>query len=114
MAGRSVRTLLTVATLAAFVVSLMPTATQTAWAVTDTAGEDETSAAALASEMAFGFDVDVPDTVLDKDGQGTGFTLVQESTTGQYLPANLDLDTTAPGTLAITTAKGIQYKTPTT
>ena len=52
--------------------------------------------------------------VVDKDGLGTGFTMIQPSTTGGYLPANLDLNTTAPGTLDITTTSGIQFKTPAT
>ena len=52
--------------------------------------------------------------VVDKDGLGTGFTMIQPSTTGGYLAANLDVNTTAPGTLDITTTNGIQFKTPAT
>jgi hypothetical protein len=49
----------------------------------------------------------------DAQGEGTGFTMVQPSTTGEYLPDLLDLDTAASA-LRITTTNGIQYKTPTT
>jgi hypothetical protein len=49
----------------------------------------------------------------DRDGQGTGFTMVQPSTTGAYLPELLNVDT-AGSRLVIRTTKGIQYKTPTT
>ncbi len=49
----------------------------------------------------------------DAQGEGTGFTMVQPSTTGEYLPDLLDLDTAASA-LRITTTNGIQFKTPTT
>ncbi len=52
--------------------------------------------------------------VVDKDGLGTGFTMIQPSTSGGYLPANLDLNTAAPGTLDITTTSGISSRPPTT
>jgi hypothetical protein len=44
----------------------------------------------------------------DKDGQGTGFTMVEPATNGTgYIPANLDLKTAAPGTLDIVTTTGL-------
>lgn len=57
------------------------------------------------------------DCVSDKDSQGVGFTFVQPSSNrladdSPYKPANLDLDVTA-GRLALTTTKGIQFKTAT-
>src|SRR5215212_612527 len=48
----------------------------------------------------------------DTNGDGTGFTMVQPSSNaGKYLPENLDVDTASPGTLKITTTKGIQFRT---
>ena len=49
--------------------------------------------------------------ILDGNGVGTGFTMVDPPTNGTgYLPANLAVDTAA-GTLKITTTKGIAFKT---
>ena len=46
----------------------------------------------------------------DKDGLGTGFSMVDPPTNGVgYIPANLDLNTNSPGTLAITTTAGLQH-----
>jgi hypothetical protein len=46
--------------------------------------------------------------IVDRDGEGTGFRLVQESTFGSYRPELLDVD---DGRLALTTTNGIQYLT---
>src|SRR5215217_4712465 len=55
------------------------------------------------------------DKTSDTNGDGTGFTMVQPSSNGgRYLPENLDVDTTSPGTLKITTTRGIQFRTATT
>jgi hypothetical protein len=46
----------------------------------------------------------------DKDGQGTGFTMFDPKSTGAaYIPANLDLDTSA-GTLDVTTTSGLAFQ----
>jgi Putative Ig domain len=51
--------------------------------------------------------------LVDKDNQGTGFTMVQPSSNGgAFKPELLDMDPTS-GRFTITTTKGIQYKTPT-
>jgi chitodextrinase len=51
--------------------------------------------------------------LLDKDNQGTGFTMVQPSSNGgAFKPELLDMDP-ATGRFTITTTKGIQYKTAT-
>ncbi len=49
--------------------------------------------------------------LLDGAGVGTGFTWVDQpkKSTG-YIPSNLAMDTTAPGTLNITTTAGIAYQ----
>jgi N-acetylneuraminic acid mutarotase len=51
-------------------------------------------------------------TVLDKNGAGTGFTMIDPPTNGTgYIPANLTLTPGSPGTLAIRATKGIAYTT---
>jgi beta-glucanase (GH16 family) len=47
----------------------------------------------------------------DANGTGTGFTMVQSSTSGTYKPSRLTVSTASPGTLAIATTAGLQYKT---
>jgi glucose/arabinose dehydrogenase len=50
--------------------------------------------------------------IVDKDGAGTGFTYVDDPTNGTgYIPANLDASTASPGTLKITTTKGLNFNT---
>jgi len=52
------------------------------------------------------FSFTLPDTVLDKDGQGTGFTSVEPNSSGDhYQPSNIDIDTAAK-TLTLTATKG--------
>ncbi|WP_218566277.1 malectin domain-containing carbohydrate-binding protein [Vallicoccus soli] len=65
-----------------------------------------------ASSLQLGFDAAVPGTVADKDGTGTGFTSVQRNkqdttgTTSSYQAPLLDVVTSAPGTLAVTSNGG--------
>lgn len=48
----------------------------------------------------------IPDTISDKDGEGTGFTSLQPNNNGsEYNPSLINLDTTA-GTLILTATKG--------
>ncbi|MBE9192445.1 PQQ-dependent sugar dehydrogenase [Gloeocapsopsis crepidinum LEGE 06123] len=52
------------------------------------------------------FSFAIPNTVVDKDGQGTGFTSVEPNSSGdQYQPSQIDLDTTAKK-LTLTATKG--------
>ena len=53
-----------------------------------------------------GFSVDAGG-IEDKNGYGTGFTLVQPASTGEYLPANLTVEA---GQLKIVTTDGIQFR----
>ena len=56
--------------------------------------------------LTLNFSSALPGTVLDKDGQGTGFTSVQPNTTGdQYDATRINLDPTA-GTLVLTGTQG--------
>jgi glucose/arabinose dehydrogenase len=50
--------------------------------------------------------------IADQSGAGTGFTMVDPPSHGTgYLPANLHLNTTAPGTLEVRTTKGLAFTT---
>ncbi|PPS41412.1 Ig-like domain-containing protein [Chroococcidiopsis sp. TS-821] len=52
------------------------------------------------------FSFALPNTIPDKDGQGTGFTSVKKNSSGdQYQPSDIDLDTAAK-TLTLTANKG--------
>ena len=56
--------------------------------------------------IALNFSSAIPNTVLDKDNQGTGFTSVQPNKNGnQYDPSRIDLDPLT-GTLELTATKG--------
>jgi len=56
--------------------------------------------------LTLNFSSALPGTVLDKDGQGTGFTYVQPNTTGnQYDATRINLEPTA-GTLVLTGTLG--------
>ncbi|GAA1844567.1 malectin domain-containing carbohydrate-binding protein [Microlunatus capsulatus] len=63
-----------------------------------------------AASLRLGFDTAVPGTLVDGDGQGTGFRSTQpnvnDGVTGSssYDPTRLDLDTAGPGTLAVTSS----------
>jgi hypothetical protein len=100
----------------AFLASLLPQGVPSVVAAPQPAADAPILAAAAPVEpVTLGFDAAVAGTIADKDGEGTGFTSVQPSSNGGgYLPANLDVNPTSPGTLDITTTSGIQFKTPTT
>jgi hypothetical protein len=66
----------------------------------------------VSSPLDLGFAAAVPDTVDDKDGQGTGLTWIDPPTTGSgYRPAGIDLDAAA-GALRLTTTAGSSVGTP--
>src|SRR5262249_47434932 len=59
------------------------------------------------ASLALNFNVAVPGTVADRNGNGTGFADVRANGNGdKYLPANLPLDTTNGGNLGITSTMG--------
>lgn len=63
----------------------------------------------LPYELSFSQDHDKID---DANGVGTGFTYIDPSTNGSgYLPQKLAVTTASPGTLKITTTKGLAYTT---
>ncbi len=48
--------------------------------------------------------------ILDKNNVGTGFTYIDQPTNGTgYMPEKLAMNTAAPGTLNVSTTKGIMY-----